>query len=85
MIRVASQVKSNVGASVSHFWPKARLDGMQKAQILPKCWFMSSEAKELHEYEVDFIPINSTVSIDLNRFIFSAKLIELIQFLFQVS
>ena len=31
------------------------------------------------------IPINSTELIDLNQFIFSAKLIESIQFLFQVS
>ena len=31
------------------------------------------------------IPINSIELIDLNRFFFSVKLIELIQFLFQVS
>ena len=31
------------------------------------------------------IPINSTELVDLNRFLLSAKLIELIQFLFQVS
>ena len=31
------------------------------------------------------IPINSIELIDLNRFMFSAKLIDLIQFLFQVS
>ena len=31
------------------------------------------------------IPINSNELIDLNQFIFSAKLIESIQFLFQVS